>query len=141
MAFHPSNKTDSGGAKELSVPEIWIVARIHYQKGRVYPEKYVPGQARSVIQILSIKAWSSKPIPRLDGIDKRQVRIQDTPPTPSNVVDGIDAAITEVRVPLLSHEVLVPDIRARGVDWDHVYSLYILVVGAEVGCVVDFIFE
>lgn len=104
-------------------------------------KRQVPREARSVIQILRIKLRSSEPIPSTQWRNQGQIRIQNTPPAPSYVVDGIDAAITEIRVPFLSHEVWVPDVPTGGIDRDHVYSLDILVVGAEVSRVVDLILE
>ena len=104
-------------------------------------KRQVPGQARSVVQVLSIKVGSGQPLPRPHGINQGQIRIQDPPPAPGHIVDGIRAAVAEVRVPLLGHEVLVPDVRAGRVDGDHVDPLDVLVVGAKVRRVVDFVLE
>lgn len=75
-------------------------------------QRQIPGQARSVVEILRVEAQSSKPIPCAGSIDQRQVRIQNPPPAPGYIVDGIEAAVAEIRVPLLGHEVLVPDVTA-----------------------------
>ena len=98
-------------------------------------------QARPTIQVFSIKVRSRKPIPCSGRVNERQVRIQDTPPAPSDAVDGIDAGIAEIRIPLLRQEILVPGVSAARIDWDHVNSLNVLVIGPKICGVVDFVFE
>ena len=98
-------------------------------------------QARPTIQVFSIKVRSRKPVPCGGRVNERQVRIQDTPPAPGDGVDGIDAGIAEIRIPLFRHKILVPGVPATRVDWDHVYSLNVLVIGAKISGVVDFVFE
>ena len=98
-------------------------------------------QARPTIEVFSIKVRSRKPIPRSGRVNERQVRVQDTPPAPSDAVDGIDAGIAEIGIPLLRHEILVPGVPAARINWDHVYSLNVLVIGPKICGVVDFVFE
>ena len=127
---------------EVGVPDIFRGFRKRSRERYAEGQKKVHlRQARPIIQVFSIKVRSSKPIPCSGRVNKRQVRIQDTPPAPSDAVDGIGAGIAEIRIPLFRHEILVPGVPTARINWDHMYSLNVLVIGAKVSGVVDFVFE
>ena len=108
------------------------------QPGR---KRQIPRQTRPVVQILRIKLLPREPIPHADGIDEREVGIQHAPPPARYPVDGIDARRAEIRIPLLRHKAGGADVGGRRVDGQHVDALNVVVRGAEVGRVVDFILE
>lgn len=92
-------------------------------------QRQIPRQRSSIIQILRIEVGSAEPVIRRFRIDERQITVQDPAPTTSNLVD---AAVVEIRRPLLPDEVLVARVARGRVDGDHVDAFDVLGVGAEI---------
>lgn len=100
--------------------------------------RHIPRLTGTTVNPARVKVGSTKELPGSDGIDGRIVAVQDSLPTADNL---IGATAAEEVVPLLPHKCRATDKWRARKQRQHVNTLDILNVGAEVGRVIDLVLK
>ena len=104
-------------------------------------KRQIPQPRRPAIQPRPIKILLREELPTPPRINARQVPVQNTPPAAGDGGRGVRRRVVEVGLPFFGYELGFSGQGRGGVEGDHVDALDVFRVGAEVGGVVDFVFE